>query len=426
VWAARRAGWPLSDRSRSFQAVTETTARRQSVGPSLAVPSRIPSRSPHHRPQDLTAERRAWFRDRAVRSRAAKAAAASGLGPEPLHLVNVPRLDPLDLMQQAPANGLRSLSLFSGGGGLDLGFERAGYDHAASYEILQDAADTIVKARPDWEVHGGDDAGDVRRVAWGRWRGQVDVLHGGPPCQPFSNAGRQQGHLDPRDMWPEFVRAVRAVRPAAFVGENVPALAGAKFSGYVRDNIVGPLADRYTIVPLMVLRAQDFGVPQVRRRVFFVGFRSARAAARFAAPARTHVWPGDGPVLPGLARCMGVREALGLPAIGADDLAPTVRSTLTGPRHTTSILNSVSAARRFAQIEVWPSGVAPTREKASAFVAENGHFRLSVPDVALLQWFPDDWPFVGATYMQLGQIGNAVPPPLAYAVASSVAAALVR
>ncbi|MGF1645813.1 MAG: DNA cytosine methyltransferase [Kineosporiaceae bacterium] len=389
------------------------------------MPSRIPSTSPHHQPQDLTAERRAWFRDRAVRSRAAKAAAARGDGPAPLHPVNVPRLDPLDLMPQAAATGLRSLSLFSGGGGLDLGFERAGYDHAASYEIIQAAADTLVKARPGWEVHGGED-GDVRRTDWDRWRGRVDVLHGGPPCQPFSNAGRQRGHLDPRDMWPEFVRAVRAIRPVAFVGENVPALAGAKFAQYVQDTILGPLADRYTIVPVMVLRAQDFGVPQVRRRVFFVGFRSARAAARYIPPLATHAWADSRLVLSGQARCLGVREALGLPRTGYDDLAPTVRSTLTGPRHTTSILNSVSAKRRFDELQIWPSGVAPTREKASAFVAENGHFRLSVPDVAILQGFPDDWPFVGATYMQLGQIGNAVPPPLAYAVASSVAAALTR
>jgi DNA (cytosine-5)-methyltransferase 1 len=315
--------------------------------------------------------------------------------------------------------------LFSGGGGLDLGFERAGYDHAASYEIIQEAANTLVKARPDWEVHGGED-GDVRGVAWGRWRRNIDVLHGGPPCQPFSNAGRQRGNLDSRDMWPEFVRAVRTVRPAAFVGENVPALAGAKFAQYVQDTILGPLSDCYTIVPTIVLRAQDFGVPQVRRRVFFIGFRSALAAARYVPPAATHSWPGNELVLLQRSRCMGAREALGLPDIGHDDLAPTVRSTLTGPRHTTSILNSVSAKRRFDALKIWPNGVAPTREKASAFVAENGNFRLSVPDVAVLQGFPDDWPFVGATYMQLGQIGNAVPPPLAYAVASSVAAALVR
>jgi DNA (cytosine-5)-methyltransferase 1 len=89
-------------------------------------------------------------------------------------------------------------------------------------------------------------------------------------------------------------------------------------------------------------------------------------------------------------------------------------------------VNSVAALRVFNRLQIWPNGVAPTREQARAFVAENGHFRLSVPDVAVLQGFPQDWPFVGATYMQLGQIGNAVPPPLAWQIASAVAQALTE
>jgi DNA (cytosine-5)-methyltransferase 1 len=388
------------------------------------VPSKIPPSGPHHQPQALTAARRAWFRERAVASRSAKAAALRGDGPEPLHPIFKPNLDPLDLMPLGEPAGLVSLSLFSGGGGLDLGFDRAGFQHAASYEWLQDAAYTLQKARPDWEVHGGPEDGDVQGVSWSRWRGAVDVLHGGPPCQPFSSAGRQKGRLDERDMWPEFVRAVKGVRPAAFVGENVAALAGAKFQEYVSEHIVDPLSSSYTIIPI-VLRAQDFGVPQVRRRIFFVGFRNARIARRFRMPEPTHYW-GEAHLDSTARRCMGVREALGLPDIGFDDLSPTIRSTLTGPRHTTSILNSVSARRRFDALQIWPNGVGLTREAARRFVAENGNFRLSVPDVALMQGFPDDWPFVGATYMQLGQIGNAVPPPMGYAVASAVAAALSR
>ncbi|MGY4768941.1 DNA cytosine methyltransferase [Kribbella sp. CWNU-51] len=332
----------------------------------------------------------------------------------------MPNYDPELLMPEQPAREVNTLSLFSGGGGLDLGFARAGFGHVASFEILEDAAATLVKAKPDWDVYGGDD-GDVRGVRWQDWRDQVDVLHGGPPCQPFSHAGRQRGKLDPRDMWPEFVRAVKGTRPTAFIAENVPALAGAKFSAYVREQITEPLEKDYTVFQ-MVLRAQDYGVPQVRRRVFFIGFRSKRAAAKFEPPAPTHCWPESDAGQ--LQACMGIRQALGLPDIGFDDLSPTIRSTLNGPRNTTSILNSVSAQRRFERLEIWPNGVAATREKARIFPAANGHFRLSVRDVALMQGFPEDWPFVGPTYMALGQIGNAVPPPLAYAVASSVGAAL--
>ncbi|MEU6072270.1 DNA (cytosine-5-)-methyltransferase [Micromonospora sp. NPDC047074] len=327
-------------------------------------------------------------------------------------------------MPAISSTGLRSLSLFSGGGGLDLGFERAGFDHVASYEIMEDAAATIVKARPDWQVFGGED-GDVRNVDWKKWRRKVDVLHGGPPCQPFSHAGRQRGALDPRDMWPQFVRATLEIMPAAFVGENVSALADSKFSEYVTANILAPLSERYTIAPVTVLHAGDFGVPQVRRRVFFVGFRSKVTARRYRSPEPTHCRPNS-PSGDGRRRGLGVRAALGLPDIGFDDLSPTIRSTLNGPRNTTSILNSVSAKKKFEQLAIWPNGVAMTREMAHRFVAQNGHFRLSVPDVALIQGFPDGWPFVGATYMMLGQIGNAVPPPLGYQVARAVAAALAK
>lgn len=327
-------------------------------------------------------------------------------------------------MPQLAGNGVRALSLFSGGGGLDLGFARAGFEHVASYEILEDAAATLQKARPDWEVFGGVD-GDVASMDWRRrWRGQVDVIHGGPPCQPFSNAGRQRGQLDPRDMFPEFVRAVVELRPHAFVAENVPALASAKFADYVEHVILQPLSERYRIKRIE-LRAEHVGVPQVRRRVVFVGFRSARTAKTFGAPEPTHTWAANGEPLPiGVERCMGVREALGLPDIGFDALSPTIRSALTGPRHTTSVLNSTAARRTFEQLQIWPNGVATTRAQARAFIAQNGHFRLALPDVALIQGFPESWPFVGANYMVLGQIGNAVPPPMAYAVARRVATAL--
>ena len=387
------------------------------------VPSRIPPAGPHHQPRELTAAQREVFRQTSTRSRLARARALVGEGPAPVHDINTPTLRPDDLMPQLADNQLRALSLFSGGGGLDIGFAQAGYTHAASYEILTDAAATLVKARPDWEVHGGPE-GDVTTVDWRRWRGEVDVVHGGPPCQPFSNAGRQGGETDSRDMWPALVKCLNTVRPRAFIAENVPALASAKFTKYVRTQIVEPLSPRYKIT-MLTLRAQDVGVPQARKRVVFVGFARAADARRFVEPTATHLW-GDQETAEaaGLRRCMGLREALGLPNIGFDALSPTIRSSLTGPRHTTSILNSVAAQRTFARLQVWPNGVAQSRERARAFVPDNKHFRLSVPDVAVLQGFPEDWPLVGATYMQLGQLGNAVPPPLAYTVASSVAAAL--
>lgn len=376
------------------------------------VPSRIPSTSPYHEPWELTAEERQVYREMSRRSREAKRAAMVGEGPTPVHPVNVPRLDVSTLMPTRDSTGLRALSLFSGGGGLDIAFWRAGFEHVGSYEILEAAAATLAKAHPEWTVYGGSN-GDVQLVDWNQYRGAVDLLHGGPPCQPFSNAGRQRGEKDNRNMWPEFVRAVQRIRPAAFVGENVAALASEKFSDYVRDSIIMPLERIGYIIYPILLHAGHFGVPQIRRRVFFVGFRTKKAAARWRPP------------IGNPERKNGVRWALGLPDIGYDDLSPTIRSTLTGPRHTTSILNSVSARNKFERLQIWPNGVAQTREAASRFVPDNGHFRLSIPDVSLIQGFPDAWPWEGATYMSLGQIGNAVPPPMGYAVAVSVSDALL-
>lgn len=384
--------------------------------------------APWYEGWEISDAKRAFFRERALRSREAKLRASRGEHVA-VHPINKPRLDPAKLMPQLEPNGLRSLSLFSGGGGLDLGFARAGFEHVASYDTLVASAETLALNQPEWEVHSGAE-GDVRTVDWSALREEISVLHGGPPCQPFSSAGRQRGHDDERNMLPEFVRAVTATMPAAFVAENVPALAGPKFAPYLEEAFLGPLSQKYSITRLR-LSAHEFGVPQVRHRVFFLGFREPDACARLAAPAATHcadhLLRGPAPSLTSarLKRTMGARQALGLPDLGVDALAPTLRSTLTGPRHTTSVLSSAAAQKIWAAIEIWPNGVSPTRDAARAFPAENGHFRLSVADCTILQGFPESWQFAGATYMALGQIGNSVAPPVAYAVANAVATALV-
>lgn len=387
------------------------------------VPSRIKSTDPLHEPLQLTAAEREVFRQRSRESRQARIDALAGHGPTPIHEVNTPRFDPLSLMPQLDANGLSTLSLFSGGGGLDLGFDRAGFSHQGSWELLPFAGDTLRAARPDWRVFSGESEGDVRFQDWRKYRGNISLVHGGPPCQPFSSAGKQRGAADPRDMWPEFVRAVLEVRPEVFVAENVAALTSSRFRDYVQDTILAPLERYYTIRPV-TLQAYEHGVPQMRRRVFFFGFRNQRLFKRWTAPQPKFRKPGSADN--GLPETIGVRHALGLTDIGFDDIAPTIRSGLSGPRHTTSILSSVSAQRRFAALEVWPNGVASDRDAARAFVTKNSHFRLAVPDVALLQGFPEAWPFQGAVYMQIGQIGNSVAPPVAYSAAASVAAAFSK
>jgi len=379
---------------------------------------------------ELTDEKRAEYRRISKESRLAKLAAEQGLHVA-LHPVNEPKLDPNRLMPELDSNGLNCLSLFSGGGGLDLGFDKAGFSHQGSYELIPICKETLLTNRPDWFVYGGPECGDVTKINWNKYKGNIDVLHGGPPCQPFSIAGEQQGVDDERNMWGEFGRAVNTIKPKAFVAENVLGLLSPKFESFVKKHILDQLQN-YSIVKFE-MRAPDFGIPQIRRRVFLVGFRAEKALSKFQIPEPTHTWNHLGyenKKISGFLfeaekqKTMGVREALGLGDIGFDNLAPTIRSAFTGKRNTTSVLNSSAGQKSWGDMKVWPNGVQATRRRASDFPAKNGHFRLSIQDVALIQGFPDSWVFSGAVYQGLGQIGNSVAPPVAYQVAKNVAEVL--
>ncbi len=376
---------------------------------------------------DLSDKKRAEYRKISQESRLAKIAAEKGLL-EKIHRVNVPVLNPNNLMPSLPNNNFTTLSLFSGGGGLDLGFDRAGFTHIASYELIPICKETFSLNRPDWDINVGLENGDVTKIDWTIYRGQIDVIHGGPPCQPFSVAGGQKGGDDERNMWGEFNGAVNTIKPKAFIAENVMGLLNPKFDDFVKKYILDQLSD-YRITKFE-MHAADFGIPQIRRRVFFVGFRKQDFKKHFNIPEPTHDWRGRfnkhenaytlSLFTQSLPRTLGVREALGLPNIGYDNLAPTIRSAFTGKRNTTSILNSSAGQKSWGDIKIWPNGVQLNREKACAFPAKNGHFRLSVQDVGLIQGFPEDWKFGGAVYQVLGQIGNAVAPPVAYNVAIKV------
>ena len=372
-------------------------------------------------PYVLTDEQRDKYRETSQRAQRRKQALTAGVGVGAIGLEPAgSRLDPNDLMPQLNGHGLSALSLFSGGGGLDIGFERAGFNHSASFELLDICGQTLRANRPGWTVMAGQSHGDVTQAIFTPYKG-VDVVHGGPPCQPFSTAGKQAGEHDPRNMWPDFVRCVHQTRPRAFVAENVPGLLDKKFESFVENNILRPLSDSYTIFKFKLL-ADDFGVPQARKRVFFVGFRSARDATRFKLPEPTH---GDtdelfGPLLPRNT----TRSSLGLSEAGFDQVAPTLRSGFTGPRKTTGVVNSQASLLTWARLGIWPSGVQSSRALATAFVPENGHHRMTVADCALLQGFPEAWSFSGAVYQVLGQIGNSVCPPVAYCMARQLALAL--
>lgn len=342
--------------------------------------------------------------------------------------INVPNLNPIKLIPRLKKSNLNCLSLFSGCGGLDLGFDLAGFNHLAAFELIPVCGDTLKKNRPNWKVYSGEKEGDVTKINWKNFNKlKVDLIHGGPPCQPFSIAGGQEGEADERNMWGEFTKAVNFFKPKAFVAENVLGLNQKKFESFLEKFIYKPLKNYHIIK--FTLNSADFGVPQIRKRVFFVGFIKEAHLKNFNIPKPTHSWTHLSTNNKNnlnllneykLPKTMGLREALGLNNIGTDSLCPTIRSAFTGKRNTTSILNSSASQKTFQKLKIWPNGVQLNREKAAQFPAAKNAFRLSIQDIALVQGFPKSWKICGAAYQVLGQLGNSVCPPVAYNVAKEV------
>ena len=130
---------------------------------------------------------------------------------------------------------MKSIELFSGTGGLALGLQQAGFDHEALFEWDKDSCDNLkynitggYPAVKDWTVFQTD----VRTVKYDGYTGRIQLVAGGPPCQPFSLGGKHKAYNDKRDMFPEAVRTVRETRPQAFIFENVKGLLRKSFSSY--------------------------------------------------------------------------------------------------------------------------------------------------------------------------------------------------
>ncbi len=209
-------------------------------------------------------------------------------------------------------DALTSAEIFSGCGGLALGLSRAGFKHSLLVEWDHDAAETVahnIKRNLEHVADWPYEREDVRNVDWTHHK-NVDVLAGGPPCQPFGIGGKALGPDDERDMWPEAVRAVREAEPTAFAFENVFGLLRERFEGYVawvRASLERPYLTRklkesheehlkrltqsrrpktYHVV-IQSVNAAEFGAAQNRRRILFLG---VRADAGFEPPMlkRTH------------------------------------------------------------------------------------------------------------------------------------------
>lgn len=174
---------------------------------------------------------------------------------------------------------MRSVDLFCGAGGLTLGLQQAGWRTAAAVEYDPAACLTYRRNFPKVRLIEGD----VRAVEFGSFAGKIDLVAGGPPCQPFSVAGNQRAHDDPRNCIPEFIRAIREIQPRVFLMENVAGLASRRHEPYLHSVLEQLQALGYCLSTAIV-DAADYGAPQHRKRFIVVGTRGGV----FEFPAPTH------------------------------------------------------------------------------------------------------------------------------------------
>jgi len=381
-------------------------------------------------------------------------------------------------------NSLQSIELFAGAGGLGLGFSLNGVDHRAVVEWNKHACETLrinkrhgVEPIAQW---ADVTEGDVRDFSFAQFEG-LDLVTGGPPCQPFSMGGRHQGFLDARDMFPQAIRAVREARPRAFVFENVRGLTRVAFFNYFhyiqlqlefpslqaktneqwldhlarleKHKMAGGKSEYY--VEARLVNAANYGVPQKRERVFFVGFR-ADVHRPWTFPTATHsldallyeqwvtetywethkVAKRHRPERPDKIE----KKLAALSKIDPKTLGypwQTVRDAIADlPDPQSKAAQSIQAHRFQDGAKSYPGHTgSPLDEPAKALKAGDhgvpgGENMLRRPDgsvryftvreCARIQTFPDEFIFDGTWGEIMRQLGNAVPVKLAQCVAESV------
>lgn len=326
----------------------------------------------------------------------------------------------------------RSIELFAGAGGLALGLEHAGFDTVLLNEIDKQACATLRHNRPYWNVVEGS----IKDLDFMPYRGNVDFVSGGFPCQAFSYAGQKRGFDDVRGtLFFEFARAIKEIQPRVFLAENVRGLLNHD-EGRTLATIKAVIADLgYTLVESSVLKAMYYRVPQKRERLFLVAVRNDLAnKAIFAFPKPYH-------------RAMTLRDGLKAGELYTCDVPESVGQLY--PERKKAVLDLVPAGGYWRNL---PEAIQRDYMKKSYFSgggktgiarrlswhepsltltcapAQNQTERchpdetrpLTVREYARIQTFPDDWQFIGSMTAQYKQIGNAVPVNLAHAVGASL------
>jgi DNA (cytosine-5)-methyltransferase 1 len=322
------------------------------------------------------------------------------------------------------------VELFAGAGGLGLGFVHAGYHVLAAFERDRDAAQTYRLNHPGTRVIETDvrlvDADVLSRL--GLIEGMVDVLVAGPPCQGYSAAGRRNASDPLNRLFCHVTRIARILRPRVVVIENVlgaRGVGGVDFASTIRSSLH---RSGYCASEPSALLASQYGVPQNRRRLVFIGRRSDLGGAP-PPPPPTHQLKRLRDVTSSLPLGPTVREVLaGLPEYAAGVDAEFAVHDAVVVRNGSTMRHSKTVIEKIRQIEQGKGPLSYRRlpdDVAATLVA--GHRAMpvhpwldrtiSVREAARIQGFPDHFVFAGSRANQPLQVANAVPPPLAKAIA---------
>ncbi len=289
---------------------------------------------------------------------------------------------------------LRGVDLFAGAGGFTIGALNAGCSISLAADLNYDAVQTAKRAGHRAELMDVRDLDQTESALFG-----VEVLIGGPPCQPFSSAGKRRGEFDPREGIKLFVEAIDAVQPRRFVFENVKDFLAPKFKEY-RDKIMDELGQRFKHIGVWVLNAKDFGVPQDRVRVF--------------------VWGADQPLQPPIPThgpLAGKPYKTARQALPGFD-APAILSRMTTARSRSIDLPSPCVTTRGTLYTAARQGLLYGTDRTPGR-------RMQPAELSALQGFPGTFEFTGNLGSRHRQVGNAVPPPLGEAVMRAMLAGVV-
>jgi len=322
------------------------------------------------------------------------------------------------------------LELFAGAGGLAVGLEKAGLKCEALNEIDKWACQTLRKNRPNWNVLEGD----VKEFSFHNYKGKVDVVTGGFPCQAFSYAGKKLGLNDARGtLFYEFARVVQEVEPAICIGENVRGLLSHE-KGKTLAGMISILDEiGYRVVPVEVLKAIHYRVPQKRERLILVGVRkdidihfnypkphnkiyNLKDALKKGELFSTNVPKSNGASYPEYKK-----QVLDMvPPKGYwRDLPIEVQKDYMGGSFYLGG-GKTGMARRIGWDEPSLTLTCSPAQKQTERCHPDETRPFTVREYARIQTFPDKWEFVGSTAQQYKQIGNAVPVNLGQELGFSV------